>query len=200
VTTDLDDNPRPQGCGFDLGAYENQSAPGCVLAVAAAGNGTGSVTPTLGSHVYNYGTTVWLTATANTGSTFAGWSGTLSGMTNPISITLDANKAVTATFTLACTSVSGADLIFAPAAPKVGQAVTFAGTVTAGTTPITYTWSFGDGGIGSGVVVSHTFPITTMSRTYGVTLTASNACSTPAVQRLITIRPYTVYLPIMFRN
>ena len=46
-------------------------------------------------------TTVPLTATANSGWDFSGWSGDLSGNTNPTSITLDGNKTITATFTAA---------------------------------------------------------------------------------------------------
>jgi thermitase len=66
------------------------------LTVAIVGNGL--VTPTVGTHAYPYGAVVPITATANTGSIFAGWSGDLSGNVNPISITMMGNKTVTATF------------------------------------------------------------------------------------------------------
>ncbi len=49
---------------------------------------------------YNHGTNVQLTATANTGYTFTGWSGDASGTTNPKTITMDSNKTVTANFSL----------------------------------------------------------------------------------------------------
>ena len=97
VATDLDGIARPQGSQPDLGAYE---LPWYTLTMNTTGNGAGSVTPTVGTHSYVSGATVWLTATANTGSTFAGWSGAVSGTTNPISVTMDANKAVTATINL----------------------------------------------------------------------------------------------------
>lgn len=45
------------------------------LTVNAAGTGSGIVTPSVGTHVYVYGTVVTLTATANPGSVFTGWSG-----------------------------------------------------------------------------------------------------------------------------
>ena len=48
---------------------------------------------------YLSGSMVQLTATADPGWTFAGWSGALSGTTNPASVLMDSNKAVTATFT-----------------------------------------------------------------------------------------------------
>ena len=70
------------------------------LEMAVDGNGSGVVTPTVGVHTYEYGTTVWLTATAHLSSTFDGWSGSVSGPTNPISVTMDSDKVVTATFTL----------------------------------------------------------------------------------------------------
>ena len=40
-----------------------------------------------------------LTASADTGWTFDSWSGDATGSTNPITLTIDANKVVTATFT-----------------------------------------------------------------------------------------------------
>jgi len=41
---------------------------------------------------------VTLTATADAGSVFTGWSGDLTGSVNPETITMSANRAVTATF------------------------------------------------------------------------------------------------------
>ncbi|MGH7457068.1 MAG: InlB B-repeat-containing protein, partial [bacterium] len=58
--------------------------------------GSGSVNPSGG--LYNAGTMVTLTATPNAGFQFSGWSGDLSGTTNPATITMDGNKNVTATF------------------------------------------------------------------------------------------------------
>jgi uncharacterized repeat protein (TIGR02543 family) len=58
----------------------------------------GSITPPTGS--YDYGTVVELTATADPGYSFTGWTGDCSG-TEPIcSVTMDANKTVSATFTI----------------------------------------------------------------------------------------------------
>ncbi len=69
--------------------------PSYTLTVNVVGGGV--VTPTTSS--YLAGTTVPITATANSGWSFSGWSGDLSGTTNPTSITLDSNKTITATFT-----------------------------------------------------------------------------------------------------
>jgi len=48
---------------------------------------------------YTAGTVVTLTATPDAGYVFSGWSGDLSGSASPATITIDANKTVTATFT-----------------------------------------------------------------------------------------------------
>jgi hypothetical protein len=77
------------------------------LTVTKAGTGTGIVTSSPAgincgsdcSEAYNSGTVVTLTATADTSSTFAGWSGGCTG-TGTCAVTMDAAKAVTATFTL----------------------------------------------------------------------------------------------------
>jgi hypothetical protein len=66
------------------------------LTVATVGNGT--VTPTTSS--YPYGTVVPITATAGMGSSFVGWSGDLTGTTNPTAITMDSDKTIAATFTV----------------------------------------------------------------------------------------------------
>lgn len=61
-------------------------------------DGSGSVTRNPNQATYPYGTIVQLTAVPDTGWVFTSWSGDLSGSTNPISITMNANKSVTAHF------------------------------------------------------------------------------------------------------
>jgi uncharacterized repeat protein (TIGR02543 family) len=61
--------------------------------------GSGSVTKNPNQATYTYGTVVTLTATPNAGWVFSGWSGDLTGSTNPDTITMNGNKVVTATFT-----------------------------------------------------------------------------------------------------
>ncbi len=65
----------------------------------ANGQGTVSVSPgpDYGSQ-YCSGTQVTLTANPYPGWTFTGWSGDASGSTNPVTITMNGNKTVTATF------------------------------------------------------------------------------------------------------
>jgi hypothetical protein len=57
----------------------------------------GSVTPGSGTY-YNSGATVTLTATANSPFVFTGWSGGVSGTSNPMQITMNAPTSVTANF------------------------------------------------------------------------------------------------------
>jgi hypothetical protein len=81
--------------------------PGHALSVSLAGAGRGSVTgtgiacPTACSGRYAEGATVALSAVAQPGSSFAGWSGGGCAGTGPCSVTMDADRAVTATFTTA---------------------------------------------------------------------------------------------------
>jgi phospholipase C len=75
------------------------------LSVQSSGNGGGTITSSPAgvncgqtcSATFSSGTAVVLTATANSTSTFAGWSGGCSG-TSTCSVTISANTAVTATF------------------------------------------------------------------------------------------------------
>ena len=69
----------------------------------AAGTG-GTTNPVPGSYSHNAGTQVSVTAVPNTGYSFSGWSGSASGTTNPITITMDSDKSVTANFTAIDTS------------------------------------------------------------------------------------------------
>ncbi len=63
-----------------------------------ATNGTVAKNPN--QSIFNYGSTVLLTATASTGYIFTGWSGNASGSANPLSVTMDQNKTITANFTV----------------------------------------------------------------------------------------------------
>jgi hypothetical protein len=77
------------------------------LTVSKSGSGSGTVTSSPAgincggdcSQVYNYGTSVTLTATPAAGSTFTGWSGACSG-TGSCVVSMTAHRSVTAYFTI----------------------------------------------------------------------------------------------------
>ncbi len=71
--------------------------PPTTFALTTSASAGGTISP--GSGTYNSGTVVTVTATPNAGFTFSGWSGALSGTTNPTTITMNAAKSVTANFT-----------------------------------------------------------------------------------------------------
>ncbi len=66
------------------------------LALSTSGNGTAVKNPDQTS--YNYHTSVTLTATPTGGSSFIGWSGSVIGATNPITVYTDSNMTVVANF------------------------------------------------------------------------------------------------------
>ncbi|MBN1135195.1 MAG: PKD domain-containing protein, partial [Anaerolineae bacterium] len=82
----------------------------------------------------------------------------------------------------ACDPPSGAAFTWTPASPYVGDLVTFNGSAS-GTAPISYAWDWGDGGTGSGASTTHTY---TAPGDYVVTMTATNACGSAAVQHTVT--------------
>jgi uncharacterized repeat protein (TIGR02543 family) len=73
--------------------------PTYTLSTTASPSAGGTIAKSPNQSSYLSGTVVTLTATPLAGYTFTGWSGDLTGSTNPATITMSANKAVTATFT-----------------------------------------------------------------------------------------------------
>ncbi len=66
------------------------------LSIFASGNG--STTPAPGSYIYDAGEMATITAIPSNGEVFTGWSGAVSGTTNPITVTMDDNKSLIANF------------------------------------------------------------------------------------------------------
>jgi uncharacterized repeat protein (TIGR02543 family) len=88
------------------------------LTVTTAGNGTVSKSPD--QPTYNSGSSVVLTATPAAGYRFSAWSGSATGSTNPLTVTMSASKTITATFvptnqyTLAITTVGNGTVTKSP--------------------------------------------------------------------------------------
>jgi uncharacterized repeat protein (TIGR02543 family) len=144
---------------------------------------------------------VTLTAATETGWLFAGWSGDLSGNSSPTPLTMDGDKTVTATFELEPVPIIQVDIVVVPTLPRVGQPVLLIAVVTGGTAPLTYVWDFGDGVqvITDTETVLHSFPSSSTLQTYTVTLTASDSLTSHQARKPVSIRPFTVYLPIVLR-
>ena len=154
------------GCAVVLDANKSATATFAqsalttyALSVSKSGTGTGTVTANTGgincgstcSGSYNSGTTVTLTATAATGSTFTGWSGGVCTGTGTCAVNMTAARSATATFT---TTSGGTTFPL-----SVTKAGTRTGTVTSNT-----------GGINCGSTCSATVAAGT-----SVTLTAAAA-------------------------
>ncbi|MBL9186731.1 MAG: hypothetical protein JNK23_04585 [Opitutaceae bacterium] len=85
------------GAGTALGSFiDVAAAPTFTLTTGTLGSGSVS-----GGGSYAAGATATVTATPFGGSTFSGWQGALSGSANPASLTMDANKSVSAVFAAA---------------------------------------------------------------------------------------------------
>ncbi|CAL2076882.1 conserved protein of unknown function precursor containing a type A C-terminal secretion signal [Tenacibaculum sp. 190524A02b] len=65
-------------------------------------NGAVTTNPMPINGKYNEGQVVTLNAIPNTGYQFDGWSGDISDITNPINVTMDSNKNITAKFSVIC--------------------------------------------------------------------------------------------------
>ncbi|MBN1935986.1 MAG: InlB B-repeat-containing protein [Anaerolineae bacterium] len=89
-------NPRTIVINSNKSVLATFGQDGYTLTANVAGGGTVARSPS--QSTYHYGDVVTLTATANTGWAFTGWSGDLTGSQNPGTIAIDGNKTVTANF------------------------------------------------------------------------------------------------------
>ncbi len=88
---------KSAGSAFSANDFTVTASPQYTLTVNTAGSGSVALNPSGG--VYDAGTVVALTAMPEAGFQFSGWSGDLTGFNNPETITMNANKNVTANFT-----------------------------------------------------------------------------------------------------
>jgi PKD repeat protein len=80
----------------------------------------------------------------------------------------------------------------------LGSPTTLIATAAAGTN-ISYTWNFGDGHLGNGAVVSHTY---SSVGTYDAIVTATNTVGELTATTSVTIYQKTdhIYLPLVLKN
>ena len=98
VTSDILGTLRPRDGAFDIGAFEVQSGSAPTTYTLSINATNGSVIKSPDKTSYTEAETVTLTATPDADYTFANWSDGTSGTTNPITITMNSNKTVTANF------------------------------------------------------------------------------------------------------
>ncbi|MBT0666061.1 PKD domain-containing protein [Geobacter pelophilus] len=147
------------------------------LAVVKSGTGSGNVTSSpsgincgsVCTAAFDQNRSITLTATAEYGSLFTGWSnGSCSGTGN-CTIAINGNTGVIATF---ASQASGLTAAFSSshAAPYAGQSIQFTDQSTG--TPVSWEWNFGDGTTSTVQNPTHTF---LTANSYTVTLKVTNA-------------------------
>ncbi len=90
----IKNNPNPPN---DYPNFNNGGSSTYNLTVSTRGRG--SVTRSPNASSYEKGTQVTITATPSSGWVFSGWSGSATGNQNPLNVTMDAAKTITANFT-----------------------------------------------------------------------------------------------------
>jgi uncharacterized repeat protein (TIGR02543 family) len=96
------DANKTVGATFTIRTFTLTVTPPSNGTIAGTGIDCSSTVPghTDCTQVFNWNTSVALTATHATGYDFTGWSGACSGTTNPCNVTMNADKTVGATFTI----------------------------------------------------------------------------------------------------
>ena len=122
-------NPRTITITANTSITANFTLSPYSLTASASPSGGGSITVNPSQGPYTYGQQITLTATPNAGYTFSNWSGGTTGTTNPRTITITGDTAVTANFTAIQYSLTTGT------SPSVG------GSVTLSPSQATYTYS-----------------------------------------------------------
>jgi pectate lyase len=98
--------------------------------------GAGTIQTSTGGDMFHEGELVTLTAVPAPGWEFAGWGGAVTGASNPVSLTMNGNKSVTANFIQVPPSISTQP---ASQTANVGSNVSFS-VAAGGTAPLSYQW------------------------------------------------------------
>jgi uncharacterized repeat protein (TIGR02543 family) len=155
------------------------------LSVSKPGTGGGTVTSDPSgiscgatcNAAFNNGAAVALTATADTGSSFTGWSGTCTE-TGSCSVTMDGDKTVTATFTLNpingfCGTANGQSLTTAPTADLCAT-----GTATLVNGPGPWSWYCNGANDGSTASCTATLQVSPVNGACGAASTGGQSYTT----------------------
>ncbi len=115
-------------------------------------------------------------------------------------LTAKASVSHTLEVAFSCEPVEGVDFAWQPPTPTAGLVVTLTAWAS-GTQPITYSWDLGDGTVGQGEVVTHTYAA---AGRYTVTLTATNCLTATASvshpREVARPAEWRIYLPLVMRG
>lgn len=158
------------------------------LAVTRAGTGNGTVTSTPAgvscgtdcSARFDQGSTITLTASADSSSVFTGWNGGGCSGTGSCTVTVNADTAIMAMFTIQNNLVAAFSL--SHTSPYVGQTVQFSDQSTGA--PTSWDWDFGDGTTSTQRNPSHAY---SSAGSYTVTLTAGNAAGSTVSTKTVPV-------------
>jgi hypothetical protein len=177
------------------------------VTVAYAGSGNGTVNKTPNQVTYPAGSIVTLTAVPHSGSIFGGWSGAIEGSASPMTLTLNADQMVTATFELGQLPSANAGQ---GQTVKSKSLVTLdgSGSLEPGNhTPLTFGWQQ-IGGVSvslNGAATNHltfTAPdVVTQTQvlTFSLVVTNSIGLASEPAQVSITVEPYRNFLPLVWQ-
>jgi CSLREA domain-containing protein len=196
---------RPQGPACDIGAFELEVEP--ISGLAATND-----SPTL------LGEATTLTATVASGTFVSyiwdfgdGTTGAGDVVTHTYAAVGSYTAVVTATNSVSQMTATTTVLIIGPPPDPIqglaatndgpsllGQPTTLTATVESGT-DVSYVWDFGDGTIGAGDVVTHTYAAV---GTYTAVVTATNIVNTMTASTTVTVTPppgWHAYLPVVMK-
>jgi len=108
TVTSLAINPKSPAilyAGTGNGVFRYDTVTSYALTTTVAQSAGGSISRSPDASSYAPGTAVTLTASPASGYVFTGWSGALTGKKNPATVTMDADKNVTALFALKVTRI-----------------------------------------------------------------------------------------------
>lgn len=175
------------------------------LTLGASTGGSASASPAAGDGFYNEGTTVQLTAAPSSGYRFTGWTGDVTGSTNPVTVAMGAPKSVTPNFAQNCSySLSGGVTSFSAAGGSSSVTVNTAAGCNFSTTSQA-SWITLPGttsGVGTGVVsYSVQANATTSARSSTITISgaaltitqaAAAVSNSPSALRFVPVSPCRV--------
>ena len=161
---------RNTGYGFSIWDFNVYGTAGTSYTLSTSVNGSGTITLNPAEGSYSSGTVVTCTATPQTGWLFSNWTGDLTGATNPQTITMSANKSITAVFTQTSNTITASAGAGGTISPSGAVSVLYGSNQTFTITPNTgyQVASVLVDGASVGAVTTYTFTNVTAPHTISV--------------------------------